>query len=145
MCGEVEQRHTHFGKVDSRRTREAHRCKDLLGGDSYDVLLSWPKAMRLDFGHALREMQNGRTANLQVRPMPSIGPSVYELKDSDDKAWYRVMYLARKNNVIHVLDCFEKNVAKTQKKDIKTAAARLSLVKQRLMEEQKNAKHKAEK
>jgi len=101
--------------------------------------------MRLDFGHALREMQNGRAATLDVRPMPSIGPGVYELKDSDEKTWYRVMYLARKDDVIHVLDCFEKNVAKTQKKDIKTAVARLSHVKRRLMEEQSNAKRKAEK
>lgn len=112
-------------------------------GDSYDVLCSWPKSMRLDFGHALREMQNGREATLEVRPMPSIGPSVYELKDSDDKTWYRVMYLARKDDVIHVLDCFEKNVTKTLKKDIKKATVRLSHVKQRLMEEQKDAKRKA--
>ncbi len=113
-------------------------------GDSYDVLASWPKAMRLDFGQALREMQNGRAATLDVRPMPSIGQGVFELKDSDERTWYRVMYLARKGDVIHGLDCFEKNVAKTQKKDIKTAVARLSNVKQRLMEEQRNAKRKAQ-
>ena len=112
-------------------------------GDSYEVLCSWPKSMRVDFGHALREKQNGREATLEVRPMPSIGQSVYELKDSDDKTWYRVMYLARKDDVIHVLDCFEKNVTKTLKKDIKTAVARLSSVKQRLMEEQRDAKRKA--
>jgi phage-related protein len=113
-------------------------------GDSYSVLLSWPKPMRLDFGHALREMQNGREATLEVRPMPSIGASVYELKNSDHKTWYRVMYLARKDDVIHVLDCFEKNVAKTPNKDIKTAIARLSNVKRRLMEERKNAKRKTQ-
>jgi phage-related protein len=35
--------------------------------------------------------------------MPSVGKGVWELKDGDDRTWYRVMYLTRINNVIHVL------------------------------------------
>jgi phage-related protein len=111
-------------------------------GDSYDVLKSWPKAIRLDFGNSLREMQHGRPARLDVRPMQSIGASVYELKDSDESNWYRMIYLARVNDVIYVLDCFEKDSRKTARNDVKTATARLSRVKQRLMEERKNAKRK---
>jgi len=34
---------------------------------------------------------------------------VFELKDSDERTWYRMIYLARKNDVIFVLDCFEKD------------------------------------
>jgi phage-related protein len=114
-------------------------------GDSYDVLMSWPKAMRSDFGHSLREMQQGNPPKLETRRMESVGKRVYELKDSDDSTWYRMMYLARVNDVIHVLDCFSKDTTKTEKKDLNRATARLSNVNQRLMEERKNAKRKANK
>lgn len=111
-------------------------------GDSWDILKSWPKSIRLDFGVSLREMQQGRPPRLDGRPMKSIGDGVFELKDSDESAWYRMIYLARKNDVIFVLDCFEKDSRKTEKHYIKRAAARLKQVRQRLMEERKNAKHK---
>jgi phage-related protein len=53
-----------------------------------------------DFGNCLREMQNGRAAKLQVRPMQSIGVGVFELKDADDKTQYRKVYLARIEDTI---------------------------------------------
>jgi phage-related protein len=79
---------------------------------------------------------------LDVRPMQSIGDGVFELKDSDESAWYRMIYLARKNDVIFVLDCFEKDSRRTEKHDIRRARVRFKQVRQRLMEERKNAKHK---
>jgi len=111
-------------------------------GDSWNILKSWPKSIRLDFGTSLREMQQGRPPRLDVRPMQSIGDGVFELKDSDESAWYRMIYLARKNDVIFVLDCFEKDSRKTEKHDIRRAKARFKQVRQRLMEERKDAKHK---
>jgi phage-related protein len=111
-------------------------------GDSWDILKSWPKSIRLDFGTSLREIQQGRPPKLDVRPMQSIGAGVFELKDSDQSAWYRMIYLARKNDVIFVLDCFEKDSRKTAKHDIRRAKARFKQVRQRLLEERKNAKHK---
>lgn len=74
--------------------------------------------------------------------MQSIGKGVFELKDSDDNTWYRMVYLARVNDVIYVLHCFEKDTAKTEKKDLKTAKIRLSGVQQRIREERRNEKHK---
>ena len=74
--------------------------------------------------------------------MPSIGNGVFELKDSDESAWYRMIYLARKNDVIFVLDCFEKDSRKTEKHDVRRATARLKRVRQRLMEERGNAKRR---
>ena len=64
-------------------------------GDSWEVLKSWPKPVQWDFGNSLREMQHGRSAKLNVRPMQSIGSGVFELKDADENAWYRMVYLAR--------------------------------------------------
>lgn len=64
--------------------------------------------------------------------MPSVGPGVWELKESDDRTWCRVMYLSVINNVIHVLHCFEKDSRRTDHRDIETAKARLKAVRQRL-------------
>ena len=111
-------------------------------GDSWKVLKSWPRAIQWDFGNSLREMQNGRVAKLQVRPMQSIGAGVFELKDADEKTWYRMVYLARIEDTIYVLDCFEKDTAKTERKDLRTAESRLSQVKQRMLEERKREKRK---
>jgi len=41
--------------------------------------------------------------------MPSVGKGVWELKEGDERTWYRVMYLAEIRGAIHVLHCFEKN------------------------------------
>jgi phage-related protein len=111
-------------------------------GDAWKILKSWPKAIQWDFGNSLREMQHGRVARLQVRPMQSIGAGVFELKDADEKTWYRMVYLARIEDTIYVLDCFEKDTARTERKDLRTAESRLSQVKQRLLEERKREKRK---
>jgi hypothetical protein len=57
-----------------------------------------------DFGNSLREMQNGRTAPLQVQPMQLIGAALFELKDGDEKTWYRMANLPRIENTIYALD-----------------------------------------
>ncbi len=74
--------------------------------------------------------------------MPSIAPGVFELKDSDDRAWYRMVYLARVKKTIYVLHCFEKNTAKTEKRDLNTAEQRWKLVQERLREEQRHEKQR---
>ena len=67
--------------------------------------------------------------------MPSIGNGVWELKESDERAWYRVVYLSKIGRVIYVLHCFEKESRKTDKRDIATARARLKQVLKRIQEE----------
>lgn len=111
-------------------------------GDSKDVLRSWPAPVRIDFGVALNEMQEGRPATLTVRPMSSVGDGGFELKTDDAAAWYRLMYLARIEDVIYVLDCFRKDSRKTEAKDIERSRARYKRVQQRILEERKDAKRK---
>lgn len=91
---------------------------------------------------ALDEMQEGRHATLPVRPMPSIAGGVFELKDSDKSKWYRVIYMARREDVIYVLHCFTKDSAKTEKNDLATAKARWKEVQRRLREGRKDEKKK---
>jgi phage-related protein len=72
--------------------------------------------------------------------MPSIGPGVFELRDQDARAWYRVIYLSRIRNVIHVLHCFEKKSRETPQKDIGAARQRLRLISERTRKEKGHGK-----
>jgi len=74
--------------------------------------------------------------------LPSIAPGVFELKDADERKWYRVVYLARVKETIYVLHCFTKNTGKTERRDLATAERRWKQVQQRLREEQKNEKQR---
>ena len=103
-------------------------------GDSLQVIRRFPNPVRQDLGAELRRLQEGDRP-LNSRPMPSIGARVFELKEQDERTWYRVIYLAKIRNRIHVLHCFEKKSAKTGKVDLTVAKARLKRVLARVAEE----------
>jgi phage-related protein len=69
--------------------------------------------------------------------LPSVGPGVFELRDQDQRAWYRVVYLSRIKDVIYVLHCFEKKSREMPRKDFEKARQRFKTVKARLAEEKK--------
>jgi len=103
-------------------------------GDAWETLKTWPREMQHSFGVALREMQEGRRPTLHARPMQSVGKGVFELKDADDATWYRMLYLARIDDAIYVLDCFTKNTRKTESNTLNRARTRLSRVRLRIQE-----------
>ncbi|MEI9969227.1 MAG: type II toxin-antitoxin system RelE/ParE family toxin [Terracidiphilus sp.] len=72
--------------------------------------------------------------------MSSIGPGIYELKEADERAWYRAIYLSKVGNTIYVLHCFEKESRKTDRRDIEVATQRLKLARQRLQEQRAHEK-----
>src|SRR5580704_7065756 len=117
--------------------RERHSATASISweGDSLDVLMAWPRGVKRDFGLSLRNLQEGQRPALDARPMQSIGQGVFELKAADEAAWYRVIYLARVEGTIFVLDSFMKKSRKTEKNDLNRARARLKRVRQRLQEE----------
>jgi phage-related protein len=104
-------------------------------GDSKEVLSAFPHEVRLTLGYSLRRLQTGELPVCASRSMPSIGKGVWELKESDARAWYRVVYLSKIRDVIYVLHCFEKESRKTGKRDIAMARDRLKLVLRRIQEE----------
>jgi len=65
---------------------------------------------------------------------------VFELRDQDERAWYRVVYLSRINDVIYVLHCFEKKSREMPRKDFEKAKQRLKAVKARLAEVKRHEK-----
>lgn len=72
--------------------------------------------------------------------MQSIGPGVFELRDQDERTWYRVVYLSRINDVIYVLHCFEKKSREMPKRDAETAKQRLQSVHERIRMERKHGR-----
>jgi phage-related protein len=109
-------------------------------GNSLEVLSSFPLPVKETLGFNLRRLQNGEVPECAFRPMPSVGSGVFELKSQDERAWYRLMYLARVKGVIYVLHCFEKNTRKTTKRDLETARDRLKDVMAELVQERARLK-----
>jgi phage-related protein len=110
-------------------------------GDSLEVLSSFPDDVKRTLGFSLRQLQIGREPTSQRRSMNSIGSGVYELKEADERAWYRAIYLSKVGNKIYVLHCFEKESRKTGRRDIEIAVQRLKQVRQRLQEQKAHEKH----
>jgi phage-related protein len=100
-------------------------------GDSLEILRAFPEGARQNFGFELWQLQQGERPR-DFRPLPSVGPGVYELRDQDERAWYRVVYLSRIKDVIHVLHCFEKKSREMPRRDFEKAKQRLKAVKARL-------------
>lgn len=109
-------------------------------GDSKEILSGFPPEIKTTFGFSLRQLQNGRTPRCACRAMPSIGPGVWELKEADHRTWYRVMYLSVIGGVLHILHCFEKDTARTDRRDIEVAKRRLGDVQRRRREKKDSTK-----
>jgi phage-related protein len=95
-------------------------------------LREFPASVQADLGYALYQVQLGQMPP-DSKPMKTVGPGVYELRDQDERAWYRVFYLKKIADVVYVLHCFEKRTAQTERKDIEVAKERLK----RLNEQQR--------
>jgi phage-related protein len=104
-------------------------------GDSKEVLSGFPADVKLTLGYSLRRLQSGELPACETRSLPSIRKGVWELKESDERAWYRVIYLSRIGQTIYVLHCFEKQSRRTDKRDIDLARSRLRQVLKRIREE----------
>ncbi|HUE53968.1 MAG TPA: type II toxin-antitoxin system RelE/ParE family toxin [Terriglobales bacterium] len=108
-------------------------------GDSKEVISSFPDEAKQNLGFQLRLLQQGQQPT-DYRAMRTVGPGVFELRDQDERAWYRVIYLSRIQNVVHVLHCFEKRSRETPAREVNTARQRLKAVQARIAEERKHEK-----
>jgi phage-related protein len=123
----------------SDETEESRLAQIAWEGDSREVLKGFPEGVRQNFGFELWQLQLGERPT-DYRPLTSIGPGVFELRDQDERAWYRVVYLSRIEDMIYVLHCFEKKSRETPRKDVEKAKQRLKAVKARLAEEKRDEK-----
>ncbi len=96
-------------------------------GSAYDDLLSFPKDARKDAGFQLGKVQVGLEPT-DWKPFDSVGAGTREIRIRDVSGTYRVMYVAKFEEAIYVLHCFQKKTQATSKQDQAIAAARYRAV-----------------
>ena len=92
-------------------------------GSSLDDLGSFPAAVMREAGYQIDRVQNGLLPD-DFKPMTSVGSAVAEIRLWDESGTFRVIYVAKFEDAVYVLHCFQKKTQKTSKKDIDLAAKR---------------------
>lgn len=95
-------------------------------GSSKDDLSSFPLEAKRAIGLELWQVQNGFMPS-DFKPMLGVGPGAYEIR-VHVLGERRVIYVARKGDVIYVLHAFQKKSAKTSKQDIELAMRRFKQI-----------------
>ena len=92
-------------------------------GSALDDLRGFPLHARREAGHQLDQVQRGRDPD-DWKPMASIGQGVCEIRTRDASGAFRVIYVAKFEDAIYVLHCFQKKTQKTRGRDIAVATMR---------------------
>ena len=96
-------------------------------GSSYDDLLAFPKGARKEVGFQLGNVQVGLEP-ADWKPFEDVGAGTREIRIRDASGIYRVMYVAKFEEAIYVLHCFQKKTQTTSKQEQAIAAARYRAV-----------------
>jgi len=96
-------------------------------GSAYDDLLAFPKDARKEAGFQLGKVQAGLEP-IDWKPFDDVGAGTKEIRIRDASGSYRVMYVAKFEEAIYVLHCFQKKTQATSKQDKAIAAARYRAV-----------------
>lgn len=92
-------------------------------GDALDALRSFPVSARREAGFQLGSVQRGRDPD-DWKPMNTIGQGVREIRIRDDGGAFRVLYVAKFEEAVFVLHCFQKKSQKTSRADLDLATRR---------------------
>lgn len=95
----------------------------LFRGGSLDELRQFPTLAMREAGYQLDKVQNGIEPT-DWKPMPSVGQGVKEIRIRDDAGAFRVIYLAKLAEAVHVLHCFQKKTEQTSSQDVELARKR---------------------
>ncbi len=92
-------------------------------GNSLDDLRQFPLDARREAGYQIDRVQNELEPS-DWKPMNSVGQGVKEIRIRDADGAFRVIYLAKLADAVHVLHCFQKKSEKTTEADIELARKR---------------------
>jgi phage-related protein len=92
-------------------------------GSALDDLRAFPQAARREAGYQLDRVQHGREPD-DWKPMSTVGRGVREIRIRDAAGAFRVLYVAKFDDAVYVLHCFQKKTQKTSKADLNLAAQR---------------------
>ncbi|EFN0040065.1 type II toxin-antitoxin system RelE/ParE family toxin [Escherichia coli] len=100
---------------------------------SLDDLRAFPESSRQEIGYQLDRIQQGLNP-YDWKPFSTIGHGVREIRTRDADGIYRVMYVAKFEEAVYVLHCFQKKTQTTSQSDIDLAKRRYK----ELVQERKN-------
>ncbi len=96
-------------------------------GSAYDDLRTFPKDARKEAGFQLGKVQAGLDP-ADWKPFDDVGTGTREIRIRDASGVYRVMYLAKFEEAVYVLHCFQKKTQVTSKQDKAIAEMRYRAV-----------------
>ncbi len=97
--------------------------KDVIFVDtSLEDLRAFPQIARQRTGFQIDTVQRGKDPS-DWRPMHTIGAGVREIRIHAEGA-FRVIYIAKFDDAVYVLHCFQKKTQKTRQADLDLAKAR---------------------
>jgi phage-related protein len=102
-------------------------------GSSLDDLKEFPESARREAGAQLNRVQAGLDPD-DWKPFSDVGAGTREIRVRDADGAFRVMYVAKFEDAIYVLHCFQKKTQKTSLRNKALATARYKA----MMEERKN-------
>jgi phage-related protein len=92
-------------------------------GSALEDLRAFPKAAQREAGHQLDQVQHGREPD-DWKPMNTVGRGMREIRIRDAAGAFRVLYVAKFDDAVYVLHCFQKKTQKTSKTDMNLTAHR---------------------
>ena len=92
-------------------------------GSAYDDLLAFPRDARKEAGFQLGKVQAGLEP-ADWKAFDGVGAGTREIRIRDATGIYRVMYVAKFEEAVYVLHCFQKKTQVTSMHDKAIAAAR---------------------
>jgi len=96
-------------------------------GTAREDLAAFPESARRRAGYELFMVQVGREPE-DFKPIPRVGPGAYEIRVRDDAGAFRVIYVAKFRDAVHVLHAFQKKTRRTSQADIELAARRYKAI-----------------
>ena len=88
-----------------------------------DDLRDFPVTAMKQAGYQLDRLLRGLIPNAS-NPMPTFGKGVTEIRIWDEAGTFRVVYVAKFEDAVYVLHCFQNKTQQTARKDIELAAKR---------------------
>jgi phage-related protein len=92
-------------------------------GAALTDLCRFPAAVRREAGYQPYQVQEGHDPD-DWKPMNTIGQGVREIRIRQKDGAFRVIYVAKFEDAIYVLHCFQKKTQKTSPEDIALASRR---------------------
>ncbi len=90
------------------------------------LIHGWPLEVKKELGSVLTRLQKGDSVGMpDVRPMPTVGRQVSEIRISEASGSYRALFAVRTKFGILLFHAFQKRSRKTPVREVSTARQRL--------------------